>query len=221
MDLYQSLYDFIAEARNYSMVFWLLLPVYSGSLKRIDYPKKICLAHPLSFECFLLLLKELIFIFLFVVTAAGIVTCGSSKKRPRTSAIVQFIFYFWSFEISRNILLYSEKSENIIGLDSYILNIFSHLEPIWIYISHCITSLLKLEITVWFSGFYCQFIQGLLIVPVPVHCFSLTFTEEDRLSETDLSGPTSFLSVFTALKGTHFYIFICCHSSWHCAVWQP
>ena len=45
MDLYRSLYDFIAEARNYSMVFWLLLPVYSGSLKRIDYPKQICLAQ--------------------------------------------------------------------------------------------------------------------------------------------------------------------------------
>ena len=26
------------------------------------------------------------------------------KKRPHTSSIVQFIFYFWSFEISRNIL---------------------------------------------------------------------------------------------------------------------
>ena len=31
-----------------------------------------------------------------------------------------------SFEISRN----SEKSENIIGLDSYILNSFSYLSPI-------------------------------------------------------------------------------------------
>ena len=31
---------------------WLLLPVNSGSLKRIDYPKQICLAHPRSFECF-------------------------------------------------------------------------------------------------------------------------------------------------------------------------
>ena len=28
------------------------MPVHSGSLKRIDYPKQICLAHPLSFECF-------------------------------------------------------------------------------------------------------------------------------------------------------------------------
>ena len=53
---------------------------------------------------FLLLLKELILIFLFVVTAAGVVLCGSPKKRPRTSTIVQFIFYVWSFEISRNIL---------------------------------------------------------------------------------------------------------------------
>ena len=41
---------------------------------------------------------------LFVVTAAGVVPCGTPKKRPRTSSIVQFIFYFWSFEISRNIL---------------------------------------------------------------------------------------------------------------------
>ena len=49
--------------------------------------------------------KELIFIFLFVVTAAGVVPCGSPKKRPHTSSIVQFIFYFWSFEISRNILI--------------------------------------------------------------------------------------------------------------------
>ena len=41
-----------------------------------------------------------IIIFLFVVTAAGVVPCGICKKRPRTSSIVQFIFYFWSFEIS-------------------------------------------------------------------------------------------------------------------------
>ena len=53
---------------------------------------------------FSLLLKELIFIISFVVTAAGVVPCGSPKKRPRTSSIVQFIFYVWSFEISRNIL---------------------------------------------------------------------------------------------------------------------
>ena len=41
---------------------------------------------------------------LFVVTATGVVLCGSPKKQPRTSTIVQFIFFFWSFEISGNIL---------------------------------------------------------------------------------------------------------------------
>ena len=33
------------------MTFWLSLLVNSRPLKRIDYPKQICLAHPLSFEC--------------------------------------------------------------------------------------------------------------------------------------------------------------------------
>ena len=36
--------------------------------------------------------------------------CGSPKKRSRTSSIVQFIFYFWSFEIGRNIL----RNQNIL-----------------------------------------------------------------------------------------------------------
>ena len=49
LDQCQSMFDFLAETRNY---FWLSLPVHSGSLKRIDYPKQICLAHPLYFECF-------------------------------------------------------------------------------------------------------------------------------------------------------------------------
>ena len=44
------------------------------------------------------------FYILFVVTAAGAVPCGSPKKRPSTTSIVQFIFYSWSFEYSRNIL---------------------------------------------------------------------------------------------------------------------
>ena len=46
---------------GYVILFWhslslpynyFSLPVHSGSLKRIDYPKRICLAHALSFECF-------------------------------------------------------------------------------------------------------------------------------------------------------------------------
>ena len=42
--------------------------------------------------------------YLFAFTAAGVVPCGGRKTSPRTSTIVQFIFYFWSFEISVNIL---------------------------------------------------------------------------------------------------------------------
>ena len=30
---------------------WLSLPVHSGLLKKTDYLKQICLAHPVSFEC--------------------------------------------------------------------------------------------------------------------------------------------------------------------------
>ena len=90
----------------------------------------------------LLLLHEFIIIFLFVVTVAGVLPCGIPNKRPRTSSIVQFIFYFWSFEISRNILRYEK---NIMGLDSYILNSFSCLGPVWVYFSHCVTSSLGLQ----------------------------------------------------------------------------
>ena len=92
-----------------------------------------------SIDMTLCVISFLVYI-LFVVTAAGVVPCGSPKKRPRTSSIVQFMFYFWSFEISRNIL---RK-----GLDSYILNSLNYLNLIWLYISHYMTSLLKLEITV-------------------------------------------------------------------------
>ena len=80
MDLYQSLYDFIAEARNYGMVFWLLLPVYSGSLKTFDYPKQICLAHPLSFECFTALKGTHFYMFIWSGIA---VVWGVSKMTIR------------------------------------------------------------------------------------------------------------------------------------------
>ena len=40
---------------------------------------------------------------LFAITAAGIVSCGGPKMSPRTSFIVQIIFLFRSFEISKDI----------------------------------------------------------------------------------------------------------------------
>ena len=41
---------------------------------------------------------------LFVVTAAGVVLSGSPRKQPCTSSILQFIFFFWFFEVSGNIM---------------------------------------------------------------------------------------------------------------------
>ena len=40
---------------------------------------------------------------LFAITVAGVVPCGGPKKSPRTSSIVQIIFLFRSFEISKDI----------------------------------------------------------------------------------------------------------------------
>ena len=48
--------------------------------------------------------KHLISETLFAFTAAGVVQCGGRKTPPRTPTTVQFLFYFWSFEISVNIL---------------------------------------------------------------------------------------------------------------------
>ena len=49
-------------------------------------------------------LKETIDLFLFAFTATGVVQCNGRKTSPRTSTIVQFIFYLWSFEVIVNIL---------------------------------------------------------------------------------------------------------------------
>ena len=56
---------------------------------------------------FSLLLKDLISDFIFDFTAAGVVPCGGRKTSPRTSTIVQFIFYVGPLRSA----IYSEKSE--------------------------------------------------------------------------------------------------------------
>ena len=78
-------------------------------------------------------LKGTHLLFLFAFTAAGVVQCGGRKTSTRTSTIVQFILYFWSFEISVNIL--RNRKKKMIGLDSYSRQVFNYLDPIWIYIS--------------------------------------------------------------------------------------
>ena len=52
------------------MLFWLSLPVHSGSLKKIDYSKHICLANHLPFfKNDSLFLNALIFISFFYLLA--------------------------------------------------------------------------------------------------------------------------------------------------------
>ena len=62
----------------------------------------------------------------YVSLHAGVVPCGSPKKRPRTPSIVQFIFYFWSFEIIRN---------RFVWLTLFLLNVFTALKGDHFYIS--------------------------------------------------------------------------------------
>ena len=51
--LYHDIADVeVSHFSVYLYFFHLSLPVYSGSLKRIAYPKQICLDYTLSFECF-------------------------------------------------------------------------------------------------------------------------------------------------------------------------
>ena len=99
---------------------------------------------------------------LFDFTAAGVVPCGGRKTSPRTSTIVQFIFHFWSFEISERIL---RNQKLTIGLDSYSRQ-FIYLDLIWIYIyiSLFIDCLFEIhKIAVFFSCFRCKVITGSLM----------------------------------------------------------
>ena len=68
-------------------------------------------------------------LFLFAITAAGVVPCGGPKMSPRTSSIVQIIFSFWSFEISEGILSYKKI---IIGLGTFSNQRFTQ----WLYLDN-------------------------------------------------------------------------------------
>ena len=76
-------------------------------------------------------LKGTYFCILFDFTAADVVPRGGRKTSPRKSTIMQFIFHFWSFEISESSL---RDQKITIGLDSY-SRLFIYLDLIWIYIS--------------------------------------------------------------------------------------
>ena len=69
---------------------------------RIHYPKLCNMTHALSL-CVLIGFKRTRFYILFAITVACVVPCGGPKKSPRTSSIVQIIFYYWSYDISGGI----------------------------------------------------------------------------------------------------------------------
>ena len=64
-----------------------------GSLTKVHYPKLYNKAHLLSLNVFTAFKGSNNHI-LFAITAAGDVPCGGPKKSPRTSSIVQIIFFF-------------------------------------------------------------------------------------------------------------------------------
>ena len=85
-------------------------------------------------------LKGSQFYFLFAITAADVVPRGGPKKYPRTSSIVQIIFFFWSFEISKCNL---RNQKIIMGLDLFFLPKFNIFGPILIILVFVSTTLLK------------------------------------------------------------------------------
>ena len=61
---------------------------------RVHYPKLRNIVHTIYFSLNIFIASKgsNLYIF-FAVTAAGVVPCGGPKKSPRTSSIVQIIFY--------------------------------------------------------------------------------------------------------------------------------
>ena len=60
---------------------------------KVHYPKLYNMVHLLSLNVFTASKGSNNYI-LFAITAAGVVPCGGPKTSPRTSSIVQIIFFF-------------------------------------------------------------------------------------------------------------------------------
>ena len=100
------------------------------------------------------------FWFLFDFTAAGVVPCGGRKTSPRTSSIVQFIFYFGPLRSA--IIFWEIRNKWLVKthiLDRFLF-IWTHFDlyqslirlPIW-NSQNCSVS----------SGFHCRVITGSLM----------------------------------------------------------
>ena len=95
----------LIETRNYrilSLVF--ILPVNLGSLKRIYYSKLYSLAHTRLLNVFSAL-KGTNFYILFVVTALGVVLCGSAKKHLKPSDFIYLPEYAIYFQFVKSKLI--------------------------------------------------------------------------------------------------------------------
>ena len=126
-------------------------------------------------------LKGSHFWFLFDFTAAGVVPCGGRKTSPRTSTIVQFIFYFGPL---RSAIIFWEIRNKWL--------VFIYLDPILIYISLWIDCLFEIcKIAVFPLAFVAGWLQG--------HWWAF-------ISRNYVVWPTSHrMNVFIALKGSHFW----------------
>ena len=72
------------------------------------------------------------FLFLFAITAAGVVPCGGPKKFPHISSIVQIIFPFWSFAIREGIL---RKLRNISRIFLILFLLFAQdICRLWVHV---------------------------------------------------------------------------------------
>ena len=81
------------EIRNYSILS-LAFIASSFRVTEENLVFETVQSGPYSSFDFFFVLKGTHFYILFVVTVAGVVLCGSPKKQPRTSSIVQFIVFF-------------------------------------------------------------------------------------------------------------------------------
>ena len=154
---------------------------------------------------FSLLLKDLISDFIFDFTAAGVVPCGGRKTSPRTSTIVQFIFYFGPL---RSAIIFWEIRNKWL-VQTHILDRCLFIwTPFWFISVFESTAYLKFANCSMFPlAFVAEWLQG--------HWWGF-------ISRNYVVWPTFFLmNIFIALKGSHFWFYIWLHCSWCCAVWRP
>ena len=129
---------------------------------------------------------------LFSMTAAGVVPCGGRKQSPRTSFIVQFIFSFWSFEVSDGIL---RNRKIILGIDSFTkqrsIYIWPHLDYICLRIDYPVE---RCTITLDLLG---------SMLPNLIGSFKRLWWPKPRYEP-----PLFLINMLTALKGSQFYFII-------------